>query len=75
HNDSDLAICESRDPKGLYAKARKGQLLEFTGVSSPYEAPLYPDLTVDTARSTIAESVAKLHAFVRKNLDPRCFER
>lgn len=75
HINSDLEVCESRDPKGLYAKARKGQLAEFTGISSPYEAPLSPDLMIDTARSTIAESVAKLQAFVRNNIAFRCFER
>jgi adenylylsulfate kinase len=75
HIHSDLEVCESRDPKGLYAKARKGQLTEFTGISSPYEAPLSPDLTIDTARSTIDESVAKLQAFARNNIAPRCFER
>jgi adenylylsulfate kinase len=75
HIHSDLEVCESRDPKGLYAKARKGQLTDFTGISSPYEAPLSPDLTIDTARSTIDESVAKLQAFARDNIAPRCFER
>jgi adenylylsulfate kinase len=75
HIHSDLEVCESRDPKGLYAKARNGQLTEFTGISSPYEAPLSPDLTIDTARSTIDESVAKLQAFARNNIAPRCFER
>jgi adenylylsulfate kinase len=75
HIQSDLEVCESRDPKGLYAKARKGQIPEFTGISSPYEAPLSPELTIDTARSTIAESVAKLQAFVRNNIAPRHLER
>jgi adenylylsulfate kinase len=46
--DSTIEICESRDVKGLYKKARNGQIAEFTGVSSPYEAPIKPELTVNT---------------------------
>ena len=41
-------ICEARDPKGLYAKARRGELANFTGIDSPYEAPEAPDLRIDT---------------------------
>jgi adenylylsulfate kinase len=43
-----VAVCEQRDPKGLYKKARSGLIPEFTGISSPYEAPLAPDLCIDT---------------------------
>lgn len=52
-----LAICENRDPKGLYKKARKGEISDFTGISSPYEAPLYPDAIIETNRMTIEQSV------------------
>ncbi|MDY0975288.1 adenylyl-sulfate kinase [Massilia sp. CFBP9012] len=55
-----LAVCEQRDPKGLYRKARAGQLPEFTGVSSPYEAPEAPEVLVDSAASTVGEEVARL---------------
>jgi adenylylsulfate kinase len=75
HIASSLEVCESRDPKGLYAKARQGRLPEFTGISSPYEAPSSPDVTIDTARSTIVDSIATLHAFVRGHIEPRRFER
>lgn len=75
HIDSSLAVCESRDPKGLYAKARNGQLPEFTGISSPYEHPASPHLTVDTAHSALDDSIAKLQAFVREHIKPRHFER
>lgn len=44
--DTPLDICESRDPKGLYKKARKGEIASFTGISSPYEAPLSPELHI-----------------------------
>ncbi|UQZ37564.1 adenylyl-sulfate kinase [Paenibacillus sp. PK3_47] len=52
-----LEICEARDVKGLYAKARRGEIPAFTGISDPYEAPLSPDLTLRTAEQTPEESV------------------
>ena len=57
---ADLAVCEDRDPKGLYAKARAGVIKEFTGISSPYEAPEAPELQVDTGSQSIEESVASV---------------
>jgi bifunctional enzyme CysN/CysC len=57
---ADLATCEDRDPKGLYARARAGEIAEFTGVSAPYEAPDAPDLVVDTAAGDISACVAVL---------------
>ena len=54
---ADLDVCESRDPKGLYAKARSGAIKEFTGISSPYEAPNNPELKIDTGTQDLAESV------------------
>ena len=59
-----VEVCERRDPKGLYAKARAGQIAEFTGVSAPYEPPLTPDLTIDTGMSSLDESVAVLFDFL-----------
>jgi adenylylsulfate kinase len=55
--DSPLEVCESRDVKGLYRRARAGEITEFTGISSPYEEPEVPELVVDTNRLTIEESV------------------
>ena len=57
---ADLAVCEDRDPKGLYAKARAGVIKEFTGISSPYEAPEAPELQVDTGSQSLEESVASV---------------
>lgn len=68
HVSSDLSVCEARDPKGLYAKARSGALPEFTGVASPYEVPTMPDLTIDTSNSSVEESVGELEDFVRAHL-------
>ncbi len=62
--DTPLATCEARDPKGLYRKARAGEIAEFTGISSPYEAPQRPDLHLHTAASTTAASVDALLAFL-----------
>ncbi len=51
-----LEVCEQRDTKGLYKKARAGEVREFTGISAPYEEPLHPELTIDTSKMTIEES-------------------
>ena len=58
--NAPLAICEQRDPKGLYAKARANEIKEFTGISAPYEAPEKPEIELHTDRLTPAESVAKV---------------
>jgi bifunctional enzyme CysN/CysC len=52
---ADLAVCERRDPKGLYKRARSGEIADFTGISAPYEAPENPDMVVDTDRGTVDE--------------------
>lgn len=57
---ADLAVCEERDPKGLYKKARAGQIPEFTGISAPYEEPLNPELTVDTGKESLEECTARV---------------
>lgn len=62
HLCTSLAVCEQRDPKGLYRKVRSGAITEFTGISAPYEAPLEPALRIDTEQSSLAQSVdAILH--------------
>jgi len=55
--DASVETCEGRDVKGLYKKARAGEIKEFTGISAPYEAPLRPELVLDTNRQTVDESV------------------
>jgi bifunctional enzyme CysN/CysC len=55
--DTPLAVCEQRDPKGLYKKARSGQLPNMTGINSPYEAPLSPELVVDTAQRGVEAAI------------------
>ena len=56
----DLAVCEERDVKGLYKKARAGEIPEFTGINSPYEEPLKPEIVVDTAAQSIEESIEQV---------------
>ncbi|MFN4165322.1 MAG: adenylyl-sulfate kinase [Ferrovibrio sp.] len=57
---ADLATCEARDPKGLYKRARAGEIAGFTGISAPYEAPRAPQLTLDTTQRALSESVQTL---------------
>lgn len=59
-----LAVCEARDVKGLYARARRGEVKHFTGVSAPFEAPSDPALTLDTSRLSLEESVGRLLALL-----------
>ncbi|AIC93403.1 adenylyl-sulfate kinase [Shouchella lehensis] len=61
----DLEECEKRDVKGLYKKARAGEIPYFTGISSPYEAPSQPEIIVDTANETIEQSVEKLVNYLK----------
>ena len=58
--DSPIEVCESRDVKGLYKKARAGQISEFTGISSPYEIPENPELTVNTGAAKIEDCVKQV---------------
>jgi adenylylsulfate kinase len=62
--DTPLAVCESRDVKGLYAKARRGEIKGFTGIDSPYEAPKNPFLTLPTENQTVAEAVRQAYTAV-----------
>jgi len=68
HIDADLATCESRDPKGLYAKARRGEIEDFTGISAPYEPPVSAELVVDTAKNSIEGCLLALDQYVANNL-------
>jgi sulfate adenylyltransferase len=55
-----LQVCETRDPKGLYKKARRGEIRNFTGVDDPFEAPEKPEAVIDTSRMTVDEEVRKI---------------
>jgi adenylylsulfate kinase len=64
---ASLETCESRDVKGLYAKARAGEIPEFTGISAPYEEPEKPELVIDTDAQNVEESVAQLVGYLREH--------
>jgi len=65
HCAADLGVCEQRDTKGLYAKARAGEIKEFTGISSPYEQPENPELRVATGSQSLEESVAEVLTYLQ----------
>jgi len=64
--DTSLAVCEQRDPKGLYKKARAGQIPNFTGINSPYEAPEQPELVIDTGSVSLEETVELIMKMVNR---------
>jgi adenylyl-sulfate kinase len=68
---TDLATCEKRDAKGLYAKARRGEIPEFTGINAPYETPTAPELVLDTAALTIDAAAGRLLDEARRRAAPR----
>ena len=65
--DCPLEVCEQRDVKGLYAKAREGKIPEFTGISAPYEEPNKPEIALKTGDNTLEESVAQLVSYLEAN--------
>ena len=60
-----IEVCESRDVKGLYKKARRGEITGFTGIDSPYEPPAKPDLILDTTSENITETIEAAFNFIR----------
>jgi len=63
---ADVATCEKRDPKGLYERARRGEIPDFTGVSAPYEVPESPDLVIDTISLSVEDSVRQMLEYVER---------
>lgn len=66
HVKCPVAVCEERDPKGLYKKAKAGEVPEFTGISAPYEEPLTPELTLDTSKLSVEDSVITILSFLEE---------
>ncbi|RKP45482.1 adenylyl-sulfate kinase [Trinickia fusca] len=64
-----LEVCEARDPKGLYRKARRGEISHFTGISSPYERPVEPSLVLDTGSLPCGAAAAMLHAYLTQRCE------
>ncbi|KAJ1961422.1 Adenylyl-sulfate kinase [Dipsacomyces acuminosporus] len=65
--DVPVSIAEERDPKGLYKKARAGEIKEFTGISAPYEAPTSPEIHIRTDQKSVAEAVEEITAYLAAN--------
>jgi sulfate adenylyltransferase len=72
--DTPLEVCESRDIKGMYAKARRGEIKDFTGIDDPYEPPLHPEITLDTVHHTPEDNARLIldflmqRGFVRRSM-------
>ncbi|HTF20220.1 MAG TPA: adenylyl-sulfate kinase [Chryseolinea sp.] len=66
--DAPIELCEQRDVKGLYKKARAGEVKNFTGIDSPYEKPLHPDLVIETGNLSVDESIGRLLRFIEPRL-------
>ena len=62
--DTPLSVCEERDVKGLYAKARSGKIPNFTGISSPYEEPKNPEIRIDTTKVSAEEAADQIINFI-----------
>ena len=67
--NTPLEVCEKRDVKGLYKKAREGEIDNFTGISSPYEAPSNPDIEIKTATESIEDSVERVFSMLKEKLE------
>ena len=66
--NTSVEECERRDTKGLYAKARAGEILNFTGINAPYEAPVEPHIEIDTTQTSIEEAVELIHKYIEDKL-------
>ncbi|MAD05620.1 MAG: adenylyl-sulfate kinase [Pseudoalteromonas sp.] len=64
--DTPLEVCETRDPKGLYKKARAGEIKHFTGIDSDYQIPASPEIKIDTSKNTLDQSVQELVAYLKQ---------
>ena len=75
--DCPIEVCEQRDPKGVYLKAREGLIKEFTGISAPYEAPEHPEIHLHTDRMSVEDCVADIlnYLFRHQYIDPRKMKR
>lgn len=62
--DTPIEVCEQRDVKQLYAKARRGEITGFTGIDAPYEAPVEPEITIDTSKQPLTQSVDQIMAYL-----------
>ena len=66
---TSLEVCEKRDVKGLYKKARKGEIKDFTGISSEFETPINPNIEIDTSKFSIEESLQMIYKKIKTQLN------
>jgi len=66
-----VEVCENRDVKGMYRKAREGQIADFTGVNAPFEIPVGPDLVIDTGLMSVDDSISKILQFILPSIEFR----
>ena len=66
--NTSIEECERRDVKGLYKKARKGEIKNMTGISAPYESPLYPDIQINTEEVTVVDATKQIINFINPKL-------
>lgn len=64
--DTPLEVCEQRDVKGMYARARRGELTTFTGIDDPYEPPINPEISLDTVHASVEENAARIIAYLEQ---------
>ena len=64
--NTPLSVCEARDAKGMYARARRGELKGFTGIDDPYEPPTHPEIELDTVSRTVEENAARIMAYLQE---------
>ena len=64
--DTPLEVCEQRDVKGMYARARRGELTTFTGIDDPYEPPINPEISLDTVHANVEENAARIIAYLEQ---------
>jgi sulfate adenylyltransferase len=65
--DTPLEVCEQRDVKGMYARARRGEITTFTGIDDPYEPPLSPEITLDTVHASVEQNAARIVAYLEEH--------
>ena len=65
--DTPLEVCEQRDVKGMYARARRGEISTFTGIDDPYEPPLHPEIRLDTVHASVEENADRIMAYLEQH--------
>ena len=65
--DTPIQVCEQRDVKGMYARARRGEISAFTGIDDPYEPPLHPEIILDTVHASVEENTDRIMAYLEKH--------